>query len=748
MRLLTAALLTAAVVVAVPASPAAVAEAPAAGSTYTALSPTRVLDTRTGGQPIGPASSTSVDLSGRVPASATAVVFNLTGTEPTANTFLTVSPHGQARPAVSNLNLRVGETRANLVTVVVGAARVLDLYNNAGRTHAIADLAGYYSTGAGSRFLPVQPSRALSEHVGPGSTTTVDLSWAIPPSATAVVLNVTAANSTGDTFVTAWPAGTTRPNASTVNVPVGATNPNLTTVAVGAGRLVSIYNNAGQLDLVVDIQGFYTPDFGALFTPLSPKRIFDTRDGTGASSATPISQGWHRSVSPGAAVPAEAIGAVVNITGIDPTADTYVTAWQYTNLHGPFTSNLNLVRGQTAANLAVVEINDDVGAARFYAYNNAGDTHVAMDLAGYFSMPNAPCTHDCAYVWGSNGGYLGVGTRTYNSMPTPLYGLSGVVSVASRTAALDDGSLWSWGFNGAHNMGDDWGLTAYVPFPVRVPGFTGAIAVADTDGAGFSPTQFALKADGTVWSWGTDAYGTLGTGGVWSNSGRPQRVSGLTGVTAIAGGTASGYALRNDGTVWAWGWNKDGQLGTGSTAAESNVPVRVSGLANVVDISAMGNNAVAITADGSLWVWGSNAKGTLGNGTTGGISRVPVRVSGLNDVVAADADGENGYAVQSDGTVWSWGSGDWAGLGDGSNCVDCVRNVPGRVDGITGAVDVVSHYSGAQVLDSTGHVWLWGWNQSGDVGIPPSSAPVLRPMQNPYLTGVTVLGDGGQALAP
>ncbi|GAB2977006.1 hypothetical protein GCM10027184_28970 [Saccharothrix stipae] len=750
MRFLTAALMAAALAVVVPAGPAAVAEPPAAaaGSTYTALSPTRVLDTRSGRGPIGAGGTTTVDLAGRVPASATAVVVNLTGTEPTADTYVTASPHGQTRPVVSNLNLRAGETRANLVTVIVGADRVLDLYNNAGSTHVVVDLAGYYSTGTGSRFLPVQPNRVLSVRAGAGSTTTLDLSWAVPQSATAVALNVTAATATANTFVTAWPAGGARPNASTVNVPTGGTNPNLTTVALGAGRLVNLYNNAGVVELLVDIQGFYTPEFGALFTPLAPQRIFDTRDGTGNydQNRTPIGQAQHRSVVPGAAVPNEAIGAVVNITGIAPTADTHITAWQYTNIHGPWTSNLNLTRGQTAANLAVVEIGGEVDSGRFYAYNNAGDAHVAIDLAGYFAMPPAPCTHDCAYVWGGNGGYLGIGTRTGDTLPTPLYALSGVVSVASRTAALADGSAWVWGFNAGHNTGDDWNATAHVPFPVRVPGLTGVVAVANTDGAGFSNTHYALRADGTVWSWGGDAYGALGTGGVWPPAMRPQQVSGLTGVTAIAGSWGTGYALRADGTVWAWGWNEHGELGNGSTAPESNVPVRVGGLTGVVEIAAGSSNAFAVTADGSVWAWGANHNGTLGNGTTGGLSRVPVRVSGLTGVVAVDGDNQNGYAVRDDGTVWSWGTSAWAGLGDGTDCHECTRNVPARVEGIGGAVDVVSHYHGGQVLDSSGRLWMWGWNQSADLGIPSSGKPALRPVQHPSLTNVTGLGDGGQAL--
>jgi alpha-tubulin suppressor-like RCC1 family protein len=738
--------MAAALVAAVPAEPAAVAAEAAVGSTYTALSPTRVLDSRSGHGPIRAGGTITVDLARLVPTSATAVVFNLTGTEPTADTYVTVSPHGQARPVVSNLNLRPGETRANLVTVAVGADRVLDLYNNAGSTHVIVDLAGYYGSGTGSRFLPVRPNRVLDKRVTASGTARLDLSWAVPQSATAVVLNVTAARATADTFVTAWPAGTSRPNASTVNAPAGGTNPGLTTVVVGAGRLVDLYNNAGNVDLLVDLQGFYTPEFGAVFIPVAPQRFFDTRDGTGVHGrqTVPVGEKWNQWVMPGAAVPAEAIGAVVNITGIDPTADTHVTAWQYTNANGPQTSNLNLVRGQTAANLAVVEIAGDLNRERLYAYNNAGATHIAMDLAGYFSIPDAPCSHDCAYAWGYDRGRLGIGTTMSSSLPKPLHGLSGVVSVASRTAALSDGSVWVWGDNAYDVFAAGWRSRATVPFPVRIPGLAGAVAVADS---GVFGTHYALRGDGTVWSWGNDSHGQLGTGGPhWPSTRQPQQVSGLTGVTAVAGGAVSGYALRGDGTVWAWGSNGQGQLGTGSTADWSSVPVQVSGLTNVVEIAAGGRNAFAITADGALWAWGINDRGTLGNGTTDGLSRIPVRVSGLTGVVAVDGDSHNSYAVRDDGSVWSWGWSNLAALGDGTDSTDSYKTVPGRVDGISGAVDVVSHFNGGQVLDASGRLWMWGSNRDGDLGTPPSSAPALRPVLVPGLTGVTALGDGGQAL--
>ncbi|TDV40369.1 regulator of chromosome condensation (RCC1) repeat-containing protein [Actinophytocola oryzae] len=123
-----------------------------------------------------------------------------------------------------------------------------------------------------------------------------------------------------------------------------------------------------------------------------------------------------------------------------------------------------------------------------------------------------------------------------------------------------------------------------------------------------------------------------------------------------------------------------------------------------------------------------------------------MRVSGLTGVVAAAGGGITAFAVKRDGTVWSWGS-NWLGaLGNGSDC-ECASNVPGQVVDIGGAVDVGSHGYGGLVLDNAGRVWGWGSNQNGELGTQPSGSRP-RPGLIPGLAGVTALGDGGQALVP
>ena len=747
MRSLCAALATVAVAGLVLTGPAAAAEpAPAAasGSTYTSLAPVRVLDTRTGAA-VGAGRAVSVDLSSRVPADATAVVFNLTGVQPTASTFVTAFPHGQSRPVVSNLNLRAGEIRANLVTVMVGADRVVDLYNNSGSTHLLADLAGYYSTGDAAKYVPLDARHMLNPaHVGAQSTTSLNLRSRVPASATAVTLTVTGIRASSSTYVTAWPSGTPRPTASSVNIAQGATTSGTTTVAIGADRRVNLYNHNGTLDLEVDLTGFYTPTFGSVFAPVPPTRVFDTRDGTGTTQAAPIADRQTAPVLPGTHVPDDAVGAVVNLTGIAPTSDGYLTVLQAPGT--PTARTVSLAAGQIAANLASIPLRGESPGARAQVYNATTSAHAAVDLAGYFRFDGTPCASGCAYAWGPNLGHLGVGTMTTStSTPAALAGLSDVVSVSTHYAARADGTVWGWGANTNQALGGDW-LGGTVPGPIRVGTMDDVVAVAETTDRYLGPTGLAVRRNGGVMAWGPNGPGLLGPGSDGAHTGAPVTIGGIYDATAVAGGEATAYALRSDGTVMAWGSNDRGQLGALGPADHSSEPIRVWGVSGATAIAAGGKTAYVLLADGTVWAWGSNADGKLGYGRDVTAAWEPVRVSGLTDVVAIAADTTNAYAVKADGTVWAWGVGARGALGNGVDCGTCTSNVPVQVVDLAGAVDVAGHVNGGHVLTADGRVWGWGENAGGQLGAGVTEPYRTRPVPVAGLTGVTELGAGGRAL--
>ncbi|HEX6357600.1 hypothetical protein [Actinophytocola sp.] len=751
-----------------PAASAESAVAPAAepaadASSFTSLAPVRVLDTRDGtgvSGAVGPGGTITLSLSARVPADATAVVLNVTGVTPTAPTHVTVFPAGTPRPTSSNLNLPTGDIRANQVTTALGTNRSVSFFNNAGNIHLVADLAGYYSTGDGAKFTPVPPKRTLDTRLtggplGAGTTRVVDLAGSIPASATAVTVNLTATNATASTFVTAWPTGAAKPNASSLNLPAGDTRPNLVTVAV-ADRKVSLNNLAGSVDLIVDVTGFYTDDYGSLFQPLQPQRVLDTRFGTGTDGSTaPVGPGDGLILDLVGELPAISTGVALNLTGVDATTSTVVTAWAPVG-EVPVSSTLNLGPGQAVPNAAVVAFAGDPAVA---LHNLSGYVHLVADLSGVFVTPDNKCTTDCVYGWGSSTGYAGSSPRPIEVAALP--GARAVASTGETTYVLGaDGRVQAWGGNLYGQLGNGW--TTGQPYggsamPVPVVGLTNVTAIA-ARGQG----AYALRADGTVWAWGANHLGQLGNGNVNASS-VPVRVSGLTGVTAIGAGDNNGYAVRSDGTLWSWGDNGGGHLGNGSNVPYSTTPVQVTGLTDMVAVAGGGhsNGTYALREDGTVWSWGYNFSGALGHGQPCAegvpcLSRVPVQVSGLTGVTAVASGVYNGMALREDGTVWTWGTNDRGQLGSGVDCdytqdpSTCQAYVPVRVANLSTVTQIGGFYGGGYALLADGTVQSWGTNYSGTLGNDTVAEYTTVPVPVLDLAGVTDLGNsvsGGFAVA-
>ncbi|HHT9146646.1 MAG: carboxypeptidase regulatory-like domain-containing protein [Candidatus Brocadiaceae bacterium] len=267
------------------------------------------------------------------------------------------------------------------------------------------------------------------------------------------------------------------------------------------------------------------------------------------------------------------------------------------------------------------------------------------------------------WAWGYNGsGQLGNNTYTDKNIPIQVSGLSDVLAVAcggNHSLALkSDGTVWAWGDNGSGQLGD--GTTDVKTSPVQVNGLNGITAIA----CGIGHT-LALKSDGTLWVWGWNEYGQLGDG-TTSNKTSPVQVSKLSDVIAVAGGMEHSIALKSDGTVWTWGYNGQGQLGYETRGNTSTTPDQVLELSNVTVIACGGMHSLALKSDGTVWVWGENTQGQLGDGTTSNKTS-PVQVSKLSDITAIAGGSSHSIALKSDGTVWTWGSNDSGQLGDGTN---------------------------------------------------------------------------------
>jgi len=195
--------------------------------------------------------------------------------------------------------------------------------------------------------------------------------------------------------------------------------------------------------------------------------------------------------------------------------------------------------------------------------------------------------------------------------------------------------------------------------------------------------------------------------------------------------------LRSDGTVWAWGYNGYGELGN-NTTTDSHVPVQVTGLSSVTAITGNSNSGYALSSDGTVWAWGFNLYGQLGNGTTTD-SHVPVQMSGLTGVTAVSAGAFAGYALRSDGTVWACGFNLYGQLGIGSTTNS---SLPVPVSGLTGVTAISGGEFAGYALSSAGTVWAWGYNGYGQLGNNTTTDSHV-PVQVSGLSGVAAIAAGG-----
>lgn len=373
---------------------------------FTAITPARLLDTRNGmsgrSGPLDPDSAMTLQVTGRggVPAEGVAaVVLNVTGTQPTAPTFVTVFPSGIERPVISNLNLLPGQTSPNMVTVGVGSDGAVSLYSAVGTTHLIADVVGYYSAvdgPAGSRFHALTPDRLVDTRLGRGAPAGpigagAELAVSLPSGATAAVLNVTVDAPTADGFVAVYPGGVARPSTSNVNFTAGQTAANLVTVRAGADGTVRVYNSHGSSQIIVDIVGVYDDvrigDAGR-FVAVAPERAFDSRD------TAPLGPAHTAQLRLGGryGIPSVGVAAVVgNLTATAPTSAGYLSAFSADGCVPPPTSNVGFRPSATVPNQAIVGVSGApfpgscaAGQGTVAVHNALGFTHVIFDVFGYF----------------------------------------------------------------------------------------------------------------------------------------------------------------------------------------------------------------------------------------------------------------------------------------------------------------------------------------------------------------------------
>ena len=293
-----------------------------------------------------------------------------------------------------------------------------------------------------------------------------------------------------------------------------------------------------------------------------------------------------------------------------------------------------------------------------------------------------------------------------------------------------DGDLFSWGSNQFGQLGDGTKDDRRLPESVT-PDFPAEVVAVAAGGY----HSLALLDDGTVWAWGRNSQGELGNGDA-GDSYTPTQVPGLPAITAISAGGYHSMALDEDGTIWTWGYNSNGQLGNGSfVSAES--PIQLPTLTDVVDIAAGYFHTLALTENGTVFAWGFNDRGQLGIGS-GPDQPTPTVVAFPNDPeivnVASGAGSHNSLAIAADGTLYQWGR-DLAG--------SVHRYAPVMVEGISDVVDASAGIHHVQALTANGAVYGWGQNVYSGTDTPEISDTPRWVMDD----AVTVVAGGYHGLA-
>jgi hypothetical protein len=382
--------------------------------TFTPVDPVRILDTRTGlgvvdehVGPLGIGQVIELDVTGvgGVPdAGVGAVVLNVTVTEAAGNGFVTVYPCGFGRPTASNVNFVRGVNAANLVTAKVGVDGRVCLFTS-NQTHLVGDVSGWYADDfasvPGFFYKQLTPERIVDTRDGTGLGTrpigplaageilaiTVPGVGGVPADGDvrAVTMNVTVADSTAPGYITVFPCDQVRPGVSNVNFdPANPTVANLATVRLSSTGQVCFFASTST-SLIVDVQGYFSPNNNVTFTSVTPVRVLDTRTGLGVDGSRPGRAGrgdiiqLHLSGLYG--VPTDAEAVMLNVTVTEATGPGFVTAWPCGQIR-PIASFLNFVRGIDRANLTPVRIGTNGNVCLFVSEG----TQVVADLSGYFDV--------------------------------------------------------------------------------------------------------------------------------------------------------------------------------------------------------------------------------------------------------------------------------------------------------------------------------------------------------------------------
>ena len=337
------------------------------------------------------------------------------------------------------------------------------------------------------------------------------------------------------------------------------------------------------------------------------------------------------------------------------------------------------------------------------------------------------------WVWGNNANAaVGDGTEDPITVPKQINGWTNVIAIAGNhfhnAAVRDDGSIWIWGRTALNNLGD--GSYVWRSSPAEISNAPQAAAVSLRHNHGL------LLHSGTLFDWGRNEYGSLGDGTL-AQKPTLQIVEGVGNVAAISAGTSHSLICKTDGTIWAVGYNEFGQLGDNTTTLRTSF-VQSSTLAGVTAVSAGRSHSLALRNTGTAYAWGRNNLGQLGDGTTTQRNS-PVVITGLGGGVAKLSSGDQfNLALKSNGSVWAWGRNNYGQLGDTTTTN---RTTPFQISGLSNISAIAAGTEHSMVIKNDGTVWTWGRNSNGQLG-DNTTTQRNSPVQASSLTDIVAISGG------
>ena len=269
-----------------------------------------------------------------------------------------------------------------------------------------------------------------------------------------------------------------------------------------------------------------------------------------------------------------------------------------------------------------------------------------------------------------------------------------------------DANLWAWGGNSYGQLGNGT-YTINYSSPVQVGSLTNWKQI---NGGNFY--IFAIKTDGSLWTWGYNMYGGMGISPVNVAYSSPIQIGSLSNWKQVSTNYAHTATIKTDGTLWTWGYNNIGQLGNNTITMYSS-PIQIGSLTNWKQISVGQNHSVAIKTDGTLWSWGYNGYGQMGNGTIINYSS-PIQVGSLTNWKYVSCGFYFSFVIKTDGTLWGCGQNNYGQLGNGINSVN--YSSPIQIGILNNWKQISAGYQHAAAVKNDGTLWTWGWNNGGQLG--------------------------------